>query len=139
MELASMSLTVLFEDPFWVGLWERRDAEGYSVCRTVFGAEPRDFEVYQLVLSRWNRLKFSLPLESDRPDRKRRSPKRMRRQAKQAVQAAGTGTKAQQALKLQQEQDRQARQTQTRAQREAEADRRFAMRQEKRREKHRGH
>ena len=55
------------------------------------------------------------------------------------TRTAGIGTKAQQALKLQQEQGRQARQSRARAGREAEAQRRFALRAAKRREKHRGH
>ena len=55
------------------------------------------------------------------------------------TQAAGIGTKAQQALKLQQEQGKQARLARTRQQREAEEARKFQLRQARRKEKHRGH
>ena len=51
----------------------------------------------------------------------------------------GIGTKAQQALKLQQEAGKQARKKRSRAEKEAEQERRFAQRQEKRKAKHRGH
>ena len=44
------------------------------------------------------------------------------------TQAAGIGTKAQQALKLQQEQGKQARLARTRQQREAEEARKFQLR-----------
>ena len=46
---------------------------------------------------------------------------------------------AQQALQLQREQDKAARSRRSREDREAEADRQFALRQEKRRENHKGH
>ena len=41
------TLTILFQDPFWIGLYEREEDGRYQVCRIVFGAEPRDQEVYQ--------------------------------------------------------------------------------------------
>ena len=31
MDLFSASLTVTFEDPFWIGLYERQEAGRYSV------------------------------------------------------------------------------------------------------------
>ena len=59
MELAGTTLTVFFEDPFWVGIWERSESGTYAVSRVVFGAEPSDAQVYDLILTRWNRLRFS--------------------------------------------------------------------------------
>lgn len=32
------TLTVLFEDPFWIGLFEKTDNEGLHVCKVTFGA-----------------------------------------------------------------------------------------------------
>ena len=37
--LSQGSLTVLFEDPFWIGLFELADREGLRVCKVTFGAE----------------------------------------------------------------------------------------------------
>ena len=37
--LSQGSLTVLFEDPFWIGLFELADREGFRVCKVTFGAE----------------------------------------------------------------------------------------------------
>ena len=54
METTSLTLTVFFDDPFWVGVFERADGGRLSVCRVVFGAEPRDAEVLALVLRRWH-------------------------------------------------------------------------------------
>lgn len=50
----------------------------------------------------------------------------------------GIGTKAQQALKLQHEQCKLERKTKSRKQKETEKDRQFAIRQEKKKAKHRG-
>ena len=54
------------------------------------------------------------------------------------VQNTGIGTKSQQALKLQQEQLKTERKTVSREQREAEKKRQFELKQQKRKEKHRG-
>ena len=40
-------LTVFFEDPFWVGIFERVESGKLSVCRVVFGSEPKDYEVWE--------------------------------------------------------------------------------------------
>lgn len=48
------------------------------------------------------------------------------------------GTKAQQALKLQREQAKAERQLKTRSQREAEKERQYTLRQEKKKARHKG-
>ena len=68
-----------------------------------------------------------------------RNPKRRQREVQRETRTAGIGTKAQQALKLQQEQGKLERKVRSRQEKEAEEARRFQLRQEKRREKHRGH
>ena len=67
------------------------------------------------------------------------SPKRMQREAQKTLSEHGTGTKAQQALKLQHEQNKLSRQENARKRSEAEKERQFDIRQQKRTEKHRGH
>ncbi len=130
------TLTVYFEPPFWVGVFARREGGALTAAKVTFGVEPRDQEVYALILSRYGSLQFSPPVAV--PVREAaKSPKRARREA--ARQAPGIGTRSQQALQLQREQGKQARAEKSRAQKEEEARRRFALKQEKRREKHRGH
>ena len=83
--MGTSRLTILFEDPFWIGLYEREDDTGYAVCRIVFGAEPRDQEVYAYLLEHWRTLRFSPPRPADdRPDAPK-SPKRRQREARQAT------------------------------------------------------
>ena len=44
--LVQSCLTVLFEEPFWIGLYERRHNGYYEVCKITFGVEPKISEVY---------------------------------------------------------------------------------------------
>lgn len=138
METAVCKLTVWFEDPFWVGVVEREAGGRYEACKITFGAEPRDCEVYQFVLERWSRLRFGPSLPASPVEDRAGGPKRARRAARRQTETVGIGTKAQRALQLQREQGKQVRKVLSRGQREAEAERKFQLRQEKRRKKHRG-
>ncbi len=137
MDEESGRLTVFFEDPFWVGVFERVSGGRLSVCKVTFGAEPRDFEVWEFILRHYRELRFSPAVETG-TRRSADSPKRRQREAQKQVRAAGVGTKAQQALQLQREAMKTERRQQSREEREAERQRRFELKQQKRREKHRG-
>lgn len=41
MKPAVSTLTISFEAPFWVGLYEREEEGLYQVCKIPFGAEPK--------------------------------------------------------------------------------------------------
>ena len=131
------SLTVLFEDPFWIGLYERWEDGRYTVSRIVFGAEPKDYEVDERLRKNWTRLRFSPPVPAGEREEKRINPKRMQREIRSQA-SAGIGTKAQQALKAQQEQKKTERKEQSRLRREEEKERRYALHREKKRARHRG-
>ena len=90
MDKVSGKLTVFFEDPFWVGIFERIEDGRLSVAKVTFGAEPKDYEV-------------------------------------------------QQALKLQREQNKHERKERSREKKEADELRMFELKQQKKREKHKGH
>ena len=130
--------TVLFEDPFWVGLYEREDDGKYEVCKVIFGAEPKDYDVFDYLLRNARRLKFSPPVAAARREDRKINPKRMRREIEKQTENKGIGTKAQQALQLLREQNKREKQVGARARREEEEERKFALRQEKKKEKHRG-
>ena len=132
-------LSILFEDPFWIGLYERECDGRYEVCKITFGAEPKDYEVYDFMLKNWSKLRFSPSIEAQKAAEKRINPKRMQRLINKQIDDSGIGTKAQQALKLQQEQGKLERKTRSREQRDEEKQRQFDLKQEKRKEKHRGH
>lgn len=130
-------LIVFFEEPFWVGVFERVCDGKLSVSRVVFGAEPKDYEVYEFLLAQYQHLKFSPAVDAE-VKAPPQNPKRLQREARKQTQAAGIGTKSQQALKLQQEQGKLRRKTMSREKREAEEQRKFELKQQKKREKHRG-
>ena len=83
MDKASGKLTVYFEEPFWVGVFERIEDGKLSVAKVTFGAEPKDYEV--------------------------------------------------------QEQNKQVGKERSRKKKEAEEQRMFELKQQKKREKHKGH
>jgi len=136
--METAKLTVLFDPPFWVGLFERERGGRYEVCKVTFGAEPKDYDVYAFVLKHYGTLDFSPALAADGTEERTINPKRAQRLARGQTKPASIGTKAQQALQLQREQSRAERRVLTREAREAEELRRFRLRQEKRKEKHRG-
>lgn len=136
MDRDTVKLTVYFEDPFWVGVLERIENGTLSVCKTTFGAEPKDYEVWEFVLISYYQLKFS-PSVAVNVKREATNPKRIQRETRKQS-AAGIGTKSQQALQLLREENKLERKTLSREQREAEKKRQFELKQEKRKQKHRG-
>ena len=138
MDRGSGKLTVFFEDPFWVGVFERIVDGRLSVAKVTFGAEPKDYEVFDFILRHYYSLKFCPAVAADVKEVKC-NPKRMQRDVKKQMQETGIGTKSQQALKLQQEQNKQERKVKSREQKLAESERMFELKQQKKKAKHKGH
>ncbi len=138
MDRVSGRLTVFFEDPFWVGVFERIENRKLSVAKVTFGGEPKDYEVLEFINRNYYHLQFSPAVETVVKDTKK-NPKRAQRDAKKQTLETGIGTKSQQALKLLQEQNKQERKVRSREQRDAESQRLFELKQMKKREKHKGH
>lgn len=67
MQKNGAKLTVFFEEPFWVGLYQRWSGPKLEVAKITFGAEPKDGEVYQFLLEHWKRLSFSPPCGAGNP------------------------------------------------------------------------
>lgn len=138
MDLCTVKLTVCFEDPFWVGICERTWNGQYEACKITFGAEPKDCEVYDFMLKNSSQLKFSPSIPGEVCASRKLSPKRIQRAIRNEMRQS-IGTKAQQALKLQKEQQKQERKVCSKENREQVSLRQFALRQEKRKAKHKGH
>ena len=73
-------LTVYFENPFWVGVFERIENGKLSVCKVTFGSEPKDYEVCEYVLKNYYQLKFS-PAVDVVVKKQATNPKRVQREA----------------------------------------------------------
>ena len=138
MDKVNGKLTVYFEEPFWVGVFERIENGRLTVAKVTFGAEPKDYEIQKYIQRYYFSLKFSPAVDTVVKETKR-NPKRIQREAKKQIQETGIGTKSQQALKLQQEQNKQERKVRSREKREADQLRMFELKQQKKREKHKGH
>lgn len=94
METAKAKLTVLFDPPFWAGLFEREAGGRYEACKVIFGPEPSDQEVYQYLLDHYQHLEFSPALPSDSPAERRVSPKRAQRLAARETRETGIDRKS---------------------------------------------
>ncbi len=138
MEPIGSKLTIFFEEPFWIGLYERISLGKYEVCKITFGSEPKDYQVYDFLLHHWGDLRFSPFVKADDVKDKRINPKRMQRDIRRQIQEKGMGTKAQQALKLQHEEAKSERKAKIRQQKDAQKERQYLLRQEKKKQKHRG-
>ena len=85
------SLTVYFEDPFWVGVFERIEDGKLSVCKVTFGAEPKDYDVLDFVLHHYYELAFSTAIEIE-TRQAADNPKRRKRNARKHLENTGIGT-----------------------------------------------
>ena len=138
MESTKCKLTVYFDDPFWVGVFERICDDQLFVSKVTFGQEPKDNEIIQFILKNYNGLQFS-PAVEVQTKQASKNPKRRLREAKKEVKNNGIGTKSQQALKLQQEQQRISSRLRVRNQSKKDGEYLFALKQQKKKKKHRGH
>ncbi|MBR1811786.1 MAG: YjdF family protein [Clostridia bacterium] len=138
MDKTSGTLTVFFEGPFWVGVFERLSDGKLSVCKVTFGAEPKDYEVWDFILQHYHQLKFSPAVETE-IKKTADNPKRRQRNARKQLQSSGIGTKSQQVLQMHREEMKIERRQISKEQREAEKQRQFELKQQKRKEKRRGH
>lgn len=139
MEKTTSRLTVIFEDPFWIGLYERQTGTRYEVCRIVFGAEPRNYDIEAFMRKNWRKLKFSPAVSSEALNERRVNPKRMQREINRAMKQKSISTKAQQAISLAREQNKLEKKKRSGEQKEAEKQKKLLIHQEKKRQKHRGH
>lgn len=139
MQRITAKLTVYFEDPFWVGVYESESCGQLEVCKTVFGAQPKDCEIYEYFIAHWRELLFTAPIPAEKRRTCHQNPKRIARSVRAALSQRGTGTKAQQALGQAQEQYRLLRSANRRERLQEEKRKKFELRQQKKKEKHRGH
>ena len=130
-------LTVYFEDPFWVGIFERIDGGKLSVAKVTFGVEPKDYEIQEFVSKNYYTLKYS-PSVDVTVKQDVVNPKRRQREARKQSQVLGIGTKSQQALQLQREENKLERKVISQEMKGAEKQRQFELKQQKRKKKHRG-
>lgn len=135
----SLQITVLFEDPFWIGILERFTAQGYAVAKTIFGAEPTDNEAYYFLLTKFDNLRFSQPASIPEKPTRITNPKRKLREAQKLLQNSRSLSKAHAAIKQMQTQTQIVAKQQTKLQHDELQRRQYQLKQAKKKQKHRGH
>lgn len=135
----SIKLTVYFEDPFWVGVFERCEEDNLFATKVFFGSEPKDYEIYEFVLSKFQSVHFSNSVKLENVTEKRINPKRMQKKLKKEIQCNGVGTKSQQALKLKQESRKIEKKIISKSNADRLENEKFVKRQLKKKEKKKGH
>lgn len=142
MKQHTIQVTVLLEKSLWVGIFERGDKEDYAVARAIFGNEPTDSELYAFVSTNFKDLRFT-EAQGFTLRIKRKNPKRVLREVKNKMAKAkctsSTETHAQEVLRLELEKNKKTKKTISRVQREAKKEKIFSLKQEKKKQKHRGH
>lgn len=142
IKMAIIKATIFFDKRFWVGTFERTDKEGYAVARHIFGAEPSDPEVHEFVLNHYHELKFGEAKEIN-IQIQRMNPKRVQREVRREMARIKETTKpstlAQDYMREEIEKKKKEKKSISCAERQARKDEQFFLKQEKRKEKHRGH
>lgn len=73
-------LSVFFEEPFWIRIYERMEGSKIEACKITLGAEPKDYEIYCFLNEDWGMLKFNPPITGTELVQRKINPKRMQRE-----------------------------------------------------------
>ncbi len=133
------SLTVLFDPPFWVGIFEHNDGDTYRMARHVFGAEPTEPQLLELARNGFPGLTFSNPVNLASVELREVGYKRRMREIRAAMKNPAASTRSQQILQQEMERQAQNNREHRRQIRQQSEDLKFQARQARKAEKHRGH
>lgn len=139
MHNISITITLMFNDPFWQMLIERESENTYEVCKVTFGAEPKDYEVYAFLLANYHRLSFAVQDTDTIATNRKINPKRQKRLISQQLKERPISTKAQAALQQEYEQRKNEHKHQQHLRSILAKEQAFALRTQKRKNKHKGH
>ena len=134
--------TIVFEDPFWVAIFEQYRNGYYSVAREVIGtSEPQGSELVLFFRKLdYENLKFTLPVKGETINNKKLRFKRQMKQIRTA-QFSGqkyTFTKAHALIKVNQTALKEEKKKESRVIREEEKREKFTLKQQKKKEKQKG-
>lgn len=133
------TFTVIFEKPFWVGIYERNRDDKYEVAKIIFGTqEPTNNEIFNFLLNNYYSFIFSEPSTSFIKNKKHTNPKKMQRDIEKQLQNNQIGTKAQIELKKQFEKSKAVRKSNSRTNKIIQNKAKFELKKQKRKSKHKG-
>ena len=132
------SCTILFEDPFWVAIFEINDEKGYRAARHVFGALPNEAELHLFALLGLANLNFSAPQKGEKRLTEFKAFKRRQREVRRQVEGRAEPKKAWEAIKIEHEAQKKEKRQAGREEKEAAAQGAYLARQARKKEKKRG-
>lgn len=141
--MISIELNVIFNDPFWIGIFEISYGDEYNICKVTFGSEPKDYEILEFIKRNFYKLKFNnVKFEDNKAEFqeiKKINPKRLQRQIQKKISERGLSTKSQLALQAVREENKIERKKRAKADKEKVLEMKFKLKQEKKLKKHKGH
>jgi hypothetical protein len=136
----SITLTVFFENPYWVGLFTISEDGKSRYCKVTFGKEPSDAELYEFCLKKLAHLEFSDSYQTGIEKTSATNPKRRQREIAKELQGRSSIKKSYEAVKeFIHQNEKKARQKERKKKVIEDSEHIFLAKQQKHKEKHRGH
>lgn len=135
-----MKLTIYHNGQYWIGILEEGEEGQLKAAKYLFGAEPKDNEVFEFILHHSTQIlenTSSVNLHSNKPAKKV-NPKRLAREVVKEMKQKGISTYAEEAMKQDLEAKKKKRQCITREQKILLKDKKRELAVQKKKEKHRG-
>jgi hypothetical protein len=130
---------VTFEDPFWVGIIKIEDNNKIRIARWIFGSEPSEAEIYDFLYNDYDKLKFH-EVQTDKVNKEYyKSPKRIQKEIRQIKQKGVNLKKSYDIIKKQYESMKTEKKKNKKIKKQEKEVQKFQLKQEKKKQKHRGH
>lgn len=134
--MMKIRLVVFYDKTYWTGIFEQIDHEQLTVSKIIFHQEPSDQEIYDFILHQYKTLRFSPSVEAKSKQASQNLKRRQREAAKEMN--CLKSTKAQAVLKLAYETNKIAKKEKIRHSKKLRQERQFVLKQQKKKQKHRG-
>lgn len=132
-------LTVFYDPPYWVGIFENIEYDKYKAARFVFGAEPTDPQLLDFALKKYPSLQFSRSVPLGQVEHHTVNFKRKMREIRAQMERKPRSTHAQEVLQKEMESRVVERKKDSREDRLEAQGRKFLLHKARQAEKHRGH
>lgn len=135
----STQFTVLHDGQFYIGIFEKHDNQTYLVKKLIFGTEPNNEEIYNFIKTSYHKIEFENPLITENlTSSKKINPKRVQKIISAQLKEKKISTKAQSALKAQQELNKKEKKENKSILKKQTKERNFELKQIKKKAKKKG-
>ncbi|KRM95175.1 hypothetical protein FC19_GL002270 [Liquorilactobacillus aquaticus DSM 21051] len=134
------SLTIIYEPPFYKGIFEEETQDSYRVAEINLGTSvPKTRHIYSYLLTHYKNLVFYEQHQQTSLSFTRVNPKRLQRLARKTVKADFKGTKAQQTLQHRYQGFKSDKRKQRSVLKKNKKQRQYEQKKIKQQQKHKGH